>query len=226
MTTTSPSRARVLAALALTTAAVLAAGCTVEVSGPDDVPGPGAREDGPLLRADDVGPDHRVDPDPAADDDLTRAGCLSAVDALGAGATERWSVTFTTDDALGGVVVAHTVLGFDDPAAAAGALDGWRGTATSCHAVEHVEQDATLRLDVTTDTEPHGRAVTEEVNLVATGEVDSGPVDVGVSQWVSVARVEDHLSVVRVLDLVDDDAADEGRRLARIGADRLDAWAR
>jgi len=210
--------------LAVTAAAVLVllGGCDAAGVGFD----PGGTDDSahPLLRADDLGLGYRDDPAPG-DDDLTRAGCLSALELLGSGASRRSTVTFTTENPFRSPIVKHTVLEFGDADGAGRALARWHDTAAACDAVRFAQDDAVLRLDVTTDTDRHGKAVAEEVNLIATGEVDSDSLDVGVSQWASVARVRDRLSVVHVLDFDHRDAVDEGRRIARLTADRLERWA-
>ncbi len=229
MTSTVPrrtGRARPTAVFALA-AVVLASGCSSDAldgehEGTGSDRGWGAGH--PLLREDDVGLGYRDDPPSGEDGDLTRAGCLSAVDALGTRAVREMAATFTTDNPLDSLVITHTVLEYDDGSGSADALAGWQDTVTNCDTVEYAQQDSTLRLDVVTDTERHGQAVTEEVNLIATGQIDSDSVDVDVSQWVSVAQVGNHLSVVQVLDFDDSDAIDEGRRLARLTADRLAAW--
>ncbi len=210
---------------AVTAGAVLAllAGCDAAGVASD----PGGKDDSghPLVRADDLGRGYRDDPAPGKDDDLTRAGCLSALELFGSGASRRSTVTFATDNPFRSPIVKHTVLEFGDADGAGRALARWHDTAAACDAVRFAQDDAVLRLDVTTDTDRHGKAVTEEVNLIATGEVDSGSVDIGVSQWASVARVRDHLSVVHVLDFNHRDAVEEGRRIARLTADRLERWA-
>src|SRR3712207_305477 len=93
-----PGRGSATAALVLSITA-LASGCAIQ---------PGDREDGvvgvdpswegdePLLSEDDLAGGYRDDPAPGEGEDLTQAGCLSAVDALDDHAVRQSTVTLTT----------------------------------------------------------------------------------------------------------------------------------
>src|SRR3712207_2335514 len=102
MTSTSsdrPHRGPLIPVLALV-ATALVSGCAVDTTALDggaaDVLGsdPDRTADHPLLRRDDLGRGYRENADPGEGEDLTEAGCLSALDALSIPATQRLTVTF------------------------------------------------------------------------------------------------------------------------------------
>lgn len=181
--------------------------------------------DTPLLRTDDLGLGyHRQDGFEEADD-LTEAGCLAEVKALGVSAADRMAASFTTDSPVGSVVVKHMVYQYASPQGAGDALRTWRSVADSCDTIEHPQDGSVLRMSVTSDSTRFGPPnVKAQSNVIAAGEVDSDNLDVGLSQWVSVAQVGNGLSVVQVMDFDKGDAITTGQRLSAIAAERLDEW--
>lgn len=178
----------------------------------------------PMLREDDLNFTYEQ-ASTFEDEDLTRAGCLAAIDTLTQNVERQMAVMFTTDNPFDSPFVKHQVLEFASDGSAENALKEWESAAAACESIEYYENDSRLTLDVATDNDKYSGSVDAEVNLLATGGVDTDNFGMDVNQWISAARVGRHLSIIQVLDLDDDDAADEGRRLTELTANRLDAWA-
>jgi hypothetical protein len=180
--------------------------------------------DTPLLRTDDLGRGYvRQDRFEEADD-LTKAGCLAEVERLGVSAADRMAASFATDSLVGSVIVKHSVYKYASPQAAGDALQTWRSVADSCETIERPQDGSVLRMSVSSDSTRYTPNVEAESNVIATGEVDSDNLDVGLSQWVSVAQIGNGLSVVQVMDFDKGDAIKTGQRLSAIAAERLDGW--
>ncbi|GAB2759631.1 hypothetical protein GCM10027039_19700 [Terrabacter koreensis] len=208
--------------------AMLAAACSIGTTDSRTVGlDPSWTGPSPLLTKDDLPLGYSNDAS-ADEEDLTEAGCLSAVTSLASTATDRRTATLTTPNPFNSSIVKHSVLTFAGDTEASAALGTWLRAARQCSRVEVPTMDenlSTLRLTVRNDTVRHGDAVVAEGNLIATGKVDSEHIDVDISQWISVAQVRHHLSVVQVLDFNGEDAVENGQRLAGLTAERVAGWA-
>lgn len=180
-----------------------------------------------LLSAENLSEQYRVAPDDQDDnDDLTDMGCLTALGDLEEKEADREAeVDYEFDDEMGLPVVFSAVSSYAKTGDLTDAFERFRSEMEGCDRIEHTDEDgATMTLDLTIDDEKVTTDVDDQINFSGTGSIESEGFELPMGLWFTVARVDNHLTMVGVSDLGDGGSSMIGS-LAEVAVDRLVAVA-
>jgi len=138
------------------------------------------------------------------DDDDGGLGCLDSLesdDANDAPISVERSFDGKTDFETPSV--AHSVASFETVGAAEDALERLADALEGCTEIDEVDAEgARTQLTIkTNDDTDEGLDVDDQVNVTATGEIGSQGFEFPIGLWFSATRVDNHLSVVFLVDL-------------------------
>lgn len=178
-----------------------------------------------LLTLDNLGKGYRKASGDDSAADMEDMGCLSQLDKLDkAEAATKAEADFEHTGGLGTPAVTTQVSSFEQTGDLIGTMDEFRDTLADCTQVEFSEDGATMTLDLTTDEEKSTSDVDDQINVHGTGTVSAEGLELPMGMSFALARVDNHLTLVGVVDL-----GDAGARLldtyTEIAVDRLVAIA-
>ncbi len=203
---------RSLAATALLLALAATAGCSSSSAGGAE--GEGAEQvtvlskdqlQDVLLDATSLAGSWNVDEDDEEDD--TELGCLTDIGDLGSKATKakhKAEISLSSEGDSGLPAVGHSVGSYESVAQAQENLDQLTDALDGCHSVEEKDADGTqMKLSIDTDTEKSVSDVDQQVNVTAVGSAGNEVLSLPIAFRYSIARIDNHLSLLFYADLTD-----------------------
>lgn len=211
------------AALTLTLALPLA--LTLSACSGDEAAAPDlltqAEADQALLTLEDVGEGfEEVEPEDEDDADAG-LGCLDAVELDEADADVEAEAQFDATNEFGLPSVLSSVASFSAQSTLEDALESFRSALEDCTSVDETDEDGTrFTLDVATD-DTATDGVDEQLNLVATGTVFAGGLEVPFGFWVSVVRIGNDGAFVGYVDVESSSGQDRVAELLEVQVEKL-----
>lgn len=178
-----------------------------------------------LLTLEDVGEGFEEVTPEDDDEEETGLGCLDAIELADADADVEAEAQFDATNDVGLPSVLSSVASFEEQGALEDALESFRSALEDCTSVDETDADGTrFTLDIATD-DTAAEGVDEQLNLVATGTVLAGELEVPFGFWVSVVRIGNDGAFVGYVDV--DASAGEQRiaELTGLAVDKLTAVA-
>lgn len=158
------------------------------------------------------------------DDDASGLGCLEGVASGPAvrAKTEQERGFEMVEAGLPAVV--HLVESHSSVATASKGIDRLRNGLEDCQVVESTDDDGTtVRLEVAVDTDKTSDMADEQINLAATGTVNSDGFELPMGLWISVVRIDNHVTLVSYADLDAESGEGPSDHYARVATERLAA---
>ena len=175
-----------------------------------------------LIGLDELGKGFRVSKDD--EDDDSSMGCLDNFDGVDKvvkePATEA-EVDYEADSDIGLPGVFTAVASFKSLAQAEKGMAAVRKALKDCTAVDETDKDgAHFKLKISTDDDKAGPRADDEVNLNATGTIQTEGIEAPMAVHFALIRVDNHV-IMNGIATVAEDARDEAKEIAEVSLSRF-----